>query len=82
MSRVVLVDSDESAPLPELHGNFVTMACPAECCVHERVLWFKVQLLEALSEHDRGMPIFVCHCAHACDQLNSSERSISASAAS
>ena len=65
MSRFVLVDSDEHAAWRKLRGSFDTMACSAERCVHERVLWFKLQLLEALGEQNGNMPIFVSQCARA-----------------
>ena len=41
------------------------MSCPAECCVHECLLCFKVRVFEALGEQNRCMPIFACHFAHA-----------------
>ena len=58
----------------EIMSNSLTKAaysegltsCPAERCVHERLLRFEVQVLEALGEQDRYMPkLLVCQFAHA-----------------
>ena len=64
MGRIVLVDSDEHTLGCKLPGNFEGMSRPAERCIYERVLWFKLQLFETLGEQDRDMPIFACHFAH------------------
>lgn len=37
------------------------MSRPSECCIHERVVWLKCELLEALGKEDRDMPVFACH---------------------